>query len=472
MSRLGLSLPSAAVMRARGGAVPPEARALMARMTTAPSASRARAIATLVRTLKAAGIWSKLDLLYILAAHDAQAARLNWVPWTGTVTNAIRNNAMVGAVVGDPGSVPTNWSATPGAGLSRSVVGAGVESGIDYVDIRWSGMPTSTGDIIFAQFDTATAIPAATGQTWTGSLHCSLVGGSNVGAAPATRIRELNGSGGGLAESIFPLSPTAGALSDQRVSCTATFANAATSYASFGLKVAVTTGVAVDITLRIGAPQFTRMDVAGDPIRTTGVAASAVQTLQRFALTAVNSPSFVTDRGYAGGTNTYLATSFNPAVSGVQYTRNSAHIGAWSLTNRAAGSLIPGGVSTNTSLQCGLMARYVGDLAWINVNDQGPALGGMTRSDGLTLGSRLDSTTRSNYQNATLLGTASAASIAVPSVPLDLLCWNANGGASRSYWCTDRIAVWTMGGGLTSAEVSTFHAALGAYLIAVGAVTA
>lgn len=273
MSRLGLSLPSTAVLRARGGAVPPEAQALMARMSVAPSALRARAIASLVGSLKAAGLWAKLDLLYILAAHDAQAARLNWV---------------------------------------------------------------------------------------------------------------------------------------------------------------------------------------GD----------------HYTLTAVNSPSFVTDRGYASGTSAYLATGYNPAVNGIHFTRNNAHMGVWDLTNRAAANIIPGGISANTSLQCAVMPRSTGDLAWINVNDQGMALGAVTRSDGLTLGSRLDAATRANYRDATLLGTASAASIAVPSVPLDLLCWSINGGTSRIYWCTDRIAVFTMGAGLTSPEVAAFHGALLAYLTAVGAVSA
>lgn len=55
-----------------------ETAALVARMTVAPSAARAAAYDRLVRALIAAGVWARLDALYILAAHDAQAARLNW----------------------------------------------------------------------------------------------------------------------------------------------------------------------------------------------------------------------------------------------------------------------------------------------------------------------------------------------------------------------------------------------------------
>lgn len=63
-----------------GGAVSysAEATALFARMSVAPDATRKGHIDTLIVALKAAGVWDKMDVLYIHAAHDAQAARLNW----------------------------------------------------------------------------------------------------------------------------------------------------------------------------------------------------------------------------------------------------------------------------------------------------------------------------------------------------------------------------------------------------------
>ena len=74
---LGLSIPEVAG-RARS-ARDPAAAALIARMTGAPSEARAALIDELVRGLKAAGIWAKLDMLHVMAAHDEQAARRNWV---------------------------------------------------------------------------------------------------------------------------------------------------------------------------------------------------------------------------------------------------------------------------------------------------------------------------------------------------------------------------------------------------------
>jgi hypothetical protein len=55
-----------------------QALALFARMTTPPNATRRAVINTLIQDLITAGVWDKLDALYLLAAHDAQAARLNW----------------------------------------------------------------------------------------------------------------------------------------------------------------------------------------------------------------------------------------------------------------------------------------------------------------------------------------------------------------------------------------------------------
>jgi hypothetical protein len=56
----------------------PEADTLFAAMTSQPDATRKALINGLIAGLKADGIWSQLDLFYITAAHDAQAALLNW----------------------------------------------------------------------------------------------------------------------------------------------------------------------------------------------------------------------------------------------------------------------------------------------------------------------------------------------------------------------------------------------------------
>ena len=56
-----------------------ETTALLARFATQPPAARRTLINTLIAALKSGGVWTKLDALYVMAAHDAQAAQRNWV---------------------------------------------------------------------------------------------------------------------------------------------------------------------------------------------------------------------------------------------------------------------------------------------------------------------------------------------------------------------------------------------------------
>lgn len=59
--------------------IDPDAAALIARMTSAPNSARKGLISDTIKMLKAGSVWLTLDGLYLFAAHDNQAARLNWV---------------------------------------------------------------------------------------------------------------------------------------------------------------------------------------------------------------------------------------------------------------------------------------------------------------------------------------------------------------------------------------------------------
>lgn len=69
-----------------------EALTVFDQFTTAPTSTRKGQIATLVDTMKTKGILAQLDLFYVLAAADAQAAKVNWkstsygLTATGTTT--------------------------------------------------------------------------------------------------------------------------------------------------------------------------------------------------------------------------------------------------------------------------------------------------------------------------------------------------------------------------------------------------
>ena len=92
-------------------------------------------------------------------------------------TNLVRNNTMVGAVAGSPGTPPTNgWSIANNATYASSIIGTGIENGINYIDIQYviAAGAAASGGIIYP--DT----PAATASTaYTGSFYIKLVSGTS-----------------------------------------------------------------------------------------------------------------------------------------------------------------------------------------------------------------------------------------------------------------------------------------------------
>lgn len=78
MLGIGLGLTTNKTAAAASG-YSAEATAYFAAMSVAPDATRKGHLNTLIAALKTAGVWAKLDALYIMAAHDAQAARVNAV---------------------------------------------------------------------------------------------------------------------------------------------------------------------------------------------------------------------------------------------------------------------------------------------------------------------------------------------------------------------------------------------------------
>ena len=92
-----------------------DASDLIAAMTVEPDQGRIDLIDQTVVALKQAGVWSKLDLLYVPAAHDRQAAALNWLEPTAhplTEVGTIGFGEDIGLRADGPSSyLTTSWSA-------------------------------------------------------------------------------------------------------------------------------------------------------------------------------------------------------------------------------------------------------------------------------------------------------------------------------------------------------------------------
>lgn len=192
-------------------------------------------------------------------------------------TNSIRNNTMQGAVAGTPGTLPTNWAITNG-GLSIDVAAIGTESGISYIDLRFSG--TSTGTVANVRFEANTQITAASGQTWTNSVFIRQSAGSTTNITSVQNIITGRDSGGTTQETFFSTITStlnAASISLNRSALTATLANASTARIVGQVNVNFSVGVAIDITLRIGLPQLEQGAFATSviPTSTTALTRSA-----------------------------------------------------------------------------------------------------------------------------------------------------------------------------------------------------
>ena len=58
-----------------------------------------------------------------------------------------------------------------------------------------------------------------------------------------------------------------------------------------------------------------------------------------YSLTKINSPTFISNRGYTGGTNVFLSSSWSPS-QGVNFLQNSASFGGMIYNNAIAGILL------------------------------------------------------------------------------------------------------------------------------------
>jgi len=189
-------------------------------------------------------------------------------------TNSIRNNTMVGAAAGTPGTLPTNWeTSVAGTGITREISLVGVENGISYVDVRYYGTPIAGTNVSLA-FDGLNQIVAASGQTWTESVYLKLQAGSFNNTTTTLSLFGTNGTSGVELISSSAITSTPSNLRQCRLTLAGTFANAATTRAQPRVRIGYTVAVAFDITLRIGLPQLELGAFATSVIPTTTAAAT------------------------------------------------------------------------------------------------------------------------------------------------------------------------------------------------------
>lgn len=253
-------------------------------------------------------------------------------------TNGIRNNSMVGAIVGTPGTPPTNWSLSPLAGVVVQILGTGTEYGLPYLDISVAG--TATGGVNLF-FETSTAIAATNGQTWIFSIFARLLSGSLANLNLSPQMAEWGGAG-----AFVTSGSGAGVVATNEITRSQyvrTLSGGAGVVAVSPLLQLQATG-AVNASVRIYAPQLELGSFASPPIITTGAAATRAGDLLTAAVPD-GGRAFVFDidiRGYNVAAGSRWLCDWSDGTSGNRYTLSILNDSTLIIDVASGGSYIGG----------------------------------------------------------------------------------------------------------------------------------
>jgi hypothetical protein len=206
--------------------------------------------------------------------HDPATGESLGLPLWAQRINSIRNNTMQGAVAGTPGTLPMFWSISGLAGLSREILQVGVSQGIVYLDIRLFG--TTSGTFTNIRLELPGTAPASNGQTWTQTLYLAIVGGAaqNISSI-SSRVGLWSASNVFLADLVTTPANLIGIVGSELIrtpETSGTISNASVASLTGYLQLNYSSGVAIDVTLRIGLPQLEQGAGATSVIFTTNAA--------------------------------------------------------------------------------------------------------------------------------------------------------------------------------------------------------
>lgn len=260
-------------------------------------------------------------------------------------TNSLVNSELDGAVVGNPGTLPTGYTVGIPGGLSREVVGLGIENGLTYIDLKLSGVAGAGG---LTTFDLSGSASAANGQTWTHSLYAKAI--SSYPNSIQLRQIELTSAGSYVTEggSVISVDSTL-----KRHSLTRTLNGGVTvGRVLTNLYFFTTPGQSYDFTIRIAAPQMEQgaFTTTYIPTRST----SATRNIDRFTRDNIRT------NGLIGSTS---GTWYVELRNNIQYVRDAATFPLFissTSTSGASSNSIEFRVASGTSSRLAILKRISG----------------------------------------------------------------------------------------------------------------
>jgi hypothetical protein len=185
--------------------------------------------------------------------------------------------------------------------------------------------------------------------------------------------------------------------------------------------------------------------------------------------TAVNSPTFTTDRGYTGnGSTSYIDTNFNPGTGTPNYTGNAACFGIWDITTSPNSGTVPIGINYFGHYSEGTIHYPDGNSYW-RVNTSGAGLAVAYPGPGLHMANRSAAGNDQLYRNGSSIVTSTTSATALTATNFYVCARNNDSGTpTAGSFSTDQIAAVVFGGTLSSTEHGTLYTALRTYMTAVG----
>lgn len=180
-------------------------------------------------------------------------------------TNLIPNSALAGT--GGQNGAPNTWTGAGAgaAGITRTIVGSGVEFGLAYTDVRIAGTPATTGSVGYNTGPTVAFSPSTAGTYSFFYRLVSAIGGVALGTGIveiASGVTNYYGANTGAPNSSL-----------QRAVQTRVSAVGTTVWNGYFL-ISFNAGVPLDMVIRFYAPQLEVGGFATSPIITTGAAAT------------------------------------------------------------------------------------------------------------------------------------------------------------------------------------------------------
>jgi hypothetical protein len=297
-------------------------------------------------------------------------------------TNSMRNAVMAGAtngVIGSGGALPTNCVLESQGTLVAQVMGSGVASGLEYVDIRLSGTTSTTSCSL--RLETTTGIGAAASQRWCGSVFAQRVGGSMANISQTRLVLVRDGAVVLATGSDFSAALSSGSrLERQELQAVTT---AGTMNIWHRVQFNFSSGVVIDVTLRVAGPQLERGDCATSLIKSSGAATTrAGDTLSMTGLSGILKAS----EGTLLVEGNTLATVVQSNFAGLSDGSNANRIYVRALTSLQMNVEAFGGGVSQSSLTLGnwVSRTYERVAAAWRLNDYGAMQDGITSATSAT----------------------------------------------------------------------------------------